>query len=158
MHVHQEIQRQPGPEVSFHCPACYLRNVPAATYDQQIREKLYGLIPVSNLHSTWVVCSNCKTPLRSRATAAELEGLDADQLAELIYADAGFVPKVMALIALLIAILPGIGTVFAALALFVNRKFPCWSRTLSWVALGISFIPIAIFGVGMILALAGVIK
>jgi hypothetical protein len=43
MQIHQEIERQPGPDIVIDCPACHSRKVPARTFDERTREKLYGL-------------------------------------------------------------------------------------------------------------------
>ena len=158
MHIHQETERWAGPDLAIDCPACHERSVPATTFDQQTREKLYGLIPLNNVRSSWVVCSSCKVPMRSRVDTAELEGKTPVELADLLYLDASFLQKAMAIIALLIAIFPIVGTLFAAVALFANRKYPSWPRTVSWVALGLSFLPLALFAVAMFLTAIGVNK
>ncbi len=112
----------------------------ATTYDQQTSERIYGLIPVNEARSSWVVCSACATALRSRVGVAELNGKSDDEIASLIHADAGFVRKSMAVVALLLAIFPCVGTVVAAIVLITNLRLPGWPRTLSWVATGLSLL------------------
>ena len=46
----------------------------------------------------------------------------------------------MAVMALLLALFPCVGTVVAAIALIANLKLPGWPRTLSWVATGLSLL------------------
>jgi hypothetical protein len=156
--IRQETERSRGPDVVIDCPACAERDVPAMTYDEHIRESVAGLIPVNNVHQTWVACSRCKATIRSRLPAADLGGKTPVELADLIYLDASFFQKCLAIIALVVAIFPIVGTVVAAIALFANRKFPIWSKTVSIVALGLSFIPFVLFAGGFVLAMLGVIK
>jgi hypothetical protein len=56
------------------------------------------------------------------------------------------------------ALFPLVGTVVAAIALFAIRKIPVWSKTVSIIALGLSFVPIVLFAGGLVLAMIGVIK
>ena len=158
MLTHQETQRWAGPDVVIHCPVCYARNVPASTFDQETRDKLYGFIPLNRIQTSWVVCSECRVPLRSRVSVANLEGLEPDRIAEVLFVDPGFIRKALAVIALAVAIVPAVGTVLACVALFANRKFPCWSRMLSWVALVLSLVPPALFAVFAVLSDLGFLK
>jgi hypothetical protein len=41
---------------------------------------------------------------------------------------------------------------------FANRKIPVWSKTVSIVALGLSFLPLVLFAGALVLAMLGVIK
>jgi hypothetical protein len=157
MQIHQEIERQPGPDVVIDCPACHSRQVPATTYDERTREKLYGLLQVNDVERSCVVCSSCGTSLRSRLPVAELEGKAPDELADLIFIEASFYQKSAAVIALVVAIFPFVGTVLAAIALIANYKIPGWPKTVSFIALGISFLPFLALAVGTVLAVTGVI-
>jgi hypothetical protein len=156
--IHQQTERWPGPDVVIDCPVCGERGVSATTYDEQIRESVAGLIPVNSVRRSWALCSHCKAMLRSRLPAPELDGKTPVELADLIYLDAGFYQKALAIIALLVALFPLVGTVVAAIALFANRKIPVWSKTVSIIALGLSFLPIVLFAGGLVLAMMGVIK
>jgi hypothetical protein len=156
--IHQQTERWPGPEIVIDCPTCGERGVAASTYDEQIRESVAGLIPVNSVRRSWVACSHCKATVRSRLPAADLDGKTPVELADLIYIDASFYQKALAIIALVVAIFPLVGTVVAAIALFANRKIPVWSKTVSIVALGLSFLPIVVFAGGLLLAMMGVIK
>jgi hypothetical protein len=156
--IHSETQRWPGPEVDINCPVCHARGVPATTCDQQTSERLYGLIPVNNVRSSWVVCSACGTALRSRVGVAELGGKSADEIAPLIHTDAGFIRKSMAVVALLLAIFPCVGTVVAVIVLIANLRLPGWPRTLSWVATGLSLLTLGLVALLFLFESLGLLK
>jgi len=138
--IHQVVQQWQGPEVLIDCPVCHARSVSAATHDQESREKLYGLIPLNTVRSSWVVCSGCHTALRSRVRVDELEGKTPGEMADFVYADAGFIRKTFAIVALLTCLFPFVGPVIAAIMLIANWKLPGWPRTLSWIATGVSLV------------------
>ena len=81
----------------------------------------------------------------------QLRGLAGDELTEILYLETSFLQKALAIIALLVSIFPGVGPVVAALALLANQKLPCWPRTVSYVAIGLSLL--SMLSCGCIVAL-----
>ncbi len=158
MQIHQEVERQPGPDLVIDCPVCHSRQVPAATYEERTREKLYGLLQVNDVQRSCVVCSNCGIALRSRLPVAELEGKAPDELADLIFVEASFLQKALAVIALVVALFPIVGLAVAAIALLVNRKMPSWPRTVSYVATGVSLLSSLTCGCFLGLGASGLVK
>ena len=158
VHIHSETEKRPGPDLVINCPACHNRDASATTYDQRIQERIWGLIPVNDTSSTWVVCTECNAILRSRVTAAKLKGKTADELSDQMYFDAGLVPKVLAMIGIVLAIFPFVGLVMAAIALFMNRKSPTWARMISVVALILSLLTSGLFGVLLVFEHFGLSK
>jgi hypothetical protein len=158
MHIHQETERWPGPDVVIDCPACHERGVSATTYDQRTQERLYGLIRLNDVRSTWVTCTGCGAVLRSRVPAAELEGRTTDDLTDQMYFDAGFLPKALAVMAVFVSVFPIAGTVMAAIALFANRKTPGWWRAISIVALVLSLLILGLIGMLLVAEQLGLLK
>jgi hypothetical protein len=139
MHIIEEIQRWPGPEIRIDCPACGARDVVASTFDQQIKDKYYGLITLWVQRSSWVVCPECRIELYSKVDASSLSDKSIDELAELIYPRASFIKKSLAILALPFAVFPLLGQVMAIIAIIANWKSHGWPKTVSFVALGLSF-------------------
>lgn len=158
LHVSHETEQFPGPQIDFDCPACGILGIEGTTYDQRRREWLYGLIPLNDIKTSWIVCSNCGHQLRSRVTAAELAELEHDQLAGVLYADPGAIRKAMAVISALVAIFPIVGTVFAGIVVAANWKIRAWPRTLAIISLVASIgVWVLFFLVAILLAGLGVL-
>lgn len=155
--IKQEVSRIRGPNLTIDCPNCLGQGIPAISYDELTKEKLYGLFSIHEVNSTWVTCSRCGTKLRSSYNAASLEGLTAANLGSVLSVDAGFVRKAVSLIAICLAILPIFGIVPAAISLAMNWRLRSWPRSLSLFALiGAISIPVLMICVGLILHIIGV--
>lgn len=150
MWIEQEKEKVPGPAVRISCPACHKDDVSAKTYDEHIQERLNNAISVNQVCLTWIVCSECGAKLRSRVPAAQLGGKSAKFLAQQMYFDDGFLAKALAIIALLVAIFPIVGTVVALLAWQTNRKTPSWPKKVSLAAIVLSLAPVAVFGCAIV--------
>jgi hypothetical protein len=96
--------------------------------------------------------------MRSRVWVSELEGKSVDEMTDLIDLDPTLLQAVLSLIAVAVAIVPVAGTVVSMIALFACRKIPAWPKTVSWIALFLSFVSLAWFCATLILERAGVIR
>ncbi len=142
----------PGPSITIDCPYCLGAKIPSDTYDLVTEILFLGILPIQRVKSTRLVCSSCRTELESRVGAWDLSALDPEELATVIRPYVSFIQKSLALIALVFAIFPVIGTVMALVALLGNWKVRGWPKTLSWVALAISLAVIAAFGIAVMTA------
>src|SRR5438105_626485 len=107
----EEDKTTPGPDGMINCPACGQRTVWASTYRMQTRSWWFGLIPGLAVHSTWVTCLECKTPLVSKLPLTELLDKSPEELATEIYLPFKLLETFMALAAFVVAIVPFVGLV-----------------------------------------------
>jgi hypothetical protein len=139
-----------GEPVKIHCPLCGERGVEAKTYAQVERVKFLG-IPVDR-RTSWAVCSRCGKHLLSSRDVHDLPGSSEEELDKVLAPYASFISRSIALLALILSWVPIVGIVLVLLAILLNRRPGIW-RTLSWIALGISLLAMAVLG---ILILSGV--
>lgn len=129
-----------GPNVVIHCPVCLQTDVKATTYEVEIEEKFLGLVTVNRVWRSVVQCAACNAMLDSRICVFDLEGQFPEDIADHLHHDAGFVRKALAILAVLLFLLPFVGTAMALIALAANRRFRSWPRAVSFLALAANII------------------
>jgi hypothetical protein len=141
-----EWTKTPRGQVVIHCPLCDQKPVQAVVFDRRERALLLGLIPLLVLNSTWVTCTACRGELHSKVKSEHLFNRDPEELAAFIYARVSFIDKFLAISALLLAVFPLLGLLYALLAWVVNRKSRGWPKKVTVIALWVSIAVHVLFG------------
>ena len=140
MHVSQTTYQYPGPDLKIDCLACHRTGVVASSYEEQMQEILLAFITINYARRAIVKCSECHAEITSSIPVAELEALPISEISTFLKYEPRFSSKVLAVVSLILAILPGIGMLIAFVALKENYAYRAWPRTISIVAFVISSI------------------
>ena len=145
------VERSAPAPLRINCPKCHLAGAPAHAYDEV--ERAYGhfryLPYFLSKRTTWVVCDNCRAKLLSSKWAAELAGLSPEQLNEVLSPRVYLITQVLAVGAVVLAVIPLVGTLTGLVAVAVNWRDHGWRKKTSIAGLALSIL----FPIGLILTL-----
>ena len=137
-----DVQTARPTTLRINCPKCGATDTPAKAVEEV--ERLYGymrLVPFFfRKRTTWVVCQNCHAKLLSKLSLAELEGKSARELEAALSPRVFLITQVLAILAILLAVIPFVGTVAGLIAVVVNWRSRDWRRTVSLVGLALSIV------------------
>ena len=134
----------PAGSILINCPVCGSLEVPCEIIERQETVMQNMVVPMGTHTTWWVVCSECKSRLYSKLSAAGLKGKSSDELVGQVYYYVSFVNQFLAVAALLLSPFPALGQILALIAWLMNRKTPGWTGKLSKFALRASLAVLAL--------------
>jgi len=139
IHVSTETTHQPGPILRMDCPNCNALGVEGVTYDVLQQERLLTFIPVGTTRWAEITCRSCGRVFRLKGTSADLASMTPEQLSDLVATEGmSYVSNIAKMFVVASFIIPGIGLIFALLALFATRRARSGWRTAAYVGLAVS--------------------
>jgi DNA-directed RNA polymerase subunit RPC12/RpoP len=132
--------------ILINCPRCGAQAMEATCADVQ---ETYNLIIRHT--NTWVTCHACGTKLFAKARCEELVGLSPEELEPWVIWRISLIRRVLALAALVLCIMPMIGTVIGLVATAANWRNGGGWKKVSVIALCISFVPLMIYALVFVL-------
>lgn len=125
-------------KIHINCPACGRSEVQATAWDYTQELRYIGLFTFFSSRITWVECSKCRKRLVSKYKWSKIRDASPEELEEFIYERISPTHHAMALGAVAASFAPFFGPFFGAVAALYNRKCPDWSRTVSYIGLGLN--------------------
>ena len=130
----------PGPEVALDCPGCSAKSVTALTTERQDRLALFWCIPISRTRTVEIGCEGCGKNFRVSGDMGTVTSLSAEELRHCIESQVTSGEVFTTILALVLSWVPGMGFLFAVIALFATWKRRGVWRILSGVALFLSLV------------------
>lgn len=121
----------PAGSTRIHCPVCGTRDVAAPIVEKQETVMQNLVVPMGTHTTWWVKCSQCGTQLYSKVGPTQLLSKGPDELVGQVVYRVSLVHQFLAVAALVLSWMPGLGIFLGLIAWLVNRKTRTWPRKLS---------------------------
>ena len=143
-------ERSGDVQIRVDCGQCGRSQVPSIAFDQTEKLMLFHCIPILCWHNTFVTCGNCGCKLTLSLRCEDLRRSHEGDLRHFISYNESIVLKFLTIVSLLCFIFPILGTILAAITLYVARKSTTWVRKVAVVAFVLSLLP-SLFLIGGLL-------